>query len=98
MIRVALPAHLRTLARVEGEVRLEVAGAATLRTVLDALESRFPVLKGTIREHGTLKRRSFVRFFGCEQDLSLQAPDLPLPEPIVSGKEPLMIVGAMAGG
>ncbi len=98
MIRVALPAHLRTLARVEGEVRLEVAGAATLRTVLDALESRFPVLKGTIREHGTLKRRSFVRFFGCEQDLSLQAPDLPLPEPIVSGKDPLMIVGAMAGG
>ena len=98
MIRVALPAHLRTLARVEGEVRLEVVGAATLRTVLDALESRFPVLKGTIREHVTLKRRSFVRFFGCEQDLSLQSPDLPLPEPIVSGKEPLMIVGAMAGG
>ena len=98
MIRIVLPAHLRTLARVDGEVQLPVAGPATLRSVLDALEARFPVLQGTIRDHVTFKRRNFVRFFGCEQDLSLEPPDAPLPPPIASGAEPLLIVGAMAGG
>jgi hypothetical protein len=98
MIRVWLPAHLRTLARVQGEVELEVAGPATLRSVLEALEARYPVLCGTIRDHGTLRRRPFVRFFACEQDLSLEPPDTALPEPVVNGKEPFLIIGAMAGG
>ena len=98
MIRVVLPHHLRKLARVEGEVQLDVAAPVTLRTVLDALEARYPVLCGTIRDHGTLKRRPFLRFFACLEDLSNQSPDEPLPEPIASGAEPLYIVGAMAGG
>jgi hypothetical protein len=98
MIRVALPYHLRTLARVDGEVELEVAGAATLRSVLDALEARYPVLRGTVRDHGTLKRRPFVRFFACKEDLSLEPPDTPLPDEVVSGIEPFLVVGAMAGG
>ena len=98
MIRVTLPYHLRNLARVDGEVELQVEGAATVRSVLDALEARFPVLRGTIRDHVTLKRRPFVRFFACEQDLSLEQPDTALPEPVMSGAEPFMIVGAMAGG
>ena len=98
MIRVVLPAHLRTLARVDGEVQLTVAGPATQRSVLDALEARYPMLRGTIREHGTLKRRSFVRFFACEQDLSHDSPDAPLPDAVASGVEPFLIVGAMAGG
>ena len=98
MIRVVLPAHLRTLARVQAEVQVPVAAPVTLRSVLDALEGWYPVLRGTIRDHVTLKRRNFVRFFGCEQDLSLESPDTPLPPPIASGAEPLLIVGAMAGG
>jgi molybdopterin synthase sulfur carrier subunit len=98
MIRVVLPFHLRNLARVEGEVQLEVASPVTLRSVLDALEARYPVLRGTIRDHGTLKRRPFVRFFACKEDLSLEPPETPLPEVIVSGNEPFLIVGAMAGG
>lgn len=98
MIRVVLPAHLRTLARLGGEVQLQVEGTVTLRSVLDALEARYPVLRGTIRDHVTLRRRPFVRFFACEEDLSLQPPDTPVPEPVAAGKEPLLIVGAMAGG
>ncbi len=98
MIRVVLPAHLRTLARVDGEVRLEVSGPVTQRGVLDALEASYPVLRGTIRDHSTQQRRAFVRYFACEQDLSHQPPDDPLPEPVVTGAEPFMIVGAMAGG
>lgn len=98
MIRVVLPQHLRTLARVEGEVVLEVAAPVTQRTVLDALEARYPMLRGTIRDHGTLKRRPFIRFFACEQDLSHEGPDAPMPEPVAHGIEPLLIVGAMAGG
>jgi hypothetical protein len=98
MIRVVLPYHLRNLARVEGEVRLEVGRPATLRSVLDALEARYPVLRGTIRDHGTLKRRPFVRFFACEEDLSQEPPETPLPDPVLSGTEPFMIVGALAGG
>jgi molybdopterin synthase sulfur carrier subunit len=98
MIRVVLPAHLRTLARVDGEVTLDVAGEITQRSVLDALEARYPMLRGTIRDHGTLKRRAFVRFFACEQDLSHESPDAPLPEAVRKGEEPLLIVGAMAGG
>ena len=98
MIRVVLPHHLRKLARVEGEVQLDVAAPVTLRTVLDALEARYPVLCGTIRDHGTLKRRPFLRFYACLEDLSNQSTDEPLPEPIASGAEPLHIVGAMAGG
>jgi sulfur-carrier protein len=98
MIRVVLPHHLRTLARVDGDVMLEVEGQVTVRTILDALESRFPVLRGTIRDYGTLKRRPFVRFFACEQDLSLDSPDNPMPETVVSGKEPFFVVGAIAGG
>jgi hypothetical protein len=98
MIRVVLPVHLRTLARVEGEVQLEVESPATLRTVLDALEARFPVLRGSIRDHVTLRRRPFVRFFACEQDLSHEPPEVPLPEPVVAGAEPLLVIGAMAGG
>ncbi|HEY0717494.1 MAG TPA: MoaD/ThiS family protein [Streptosporangiaceae bacterium] len=98
MIRVVLPAHLKTLAQVTGEVRLDVAGPVTHRSVLDALEARYPVLGGTIRDHGGGPRRAFVRFFACEQDLSHQAPDTPLPEAVASGSEPYLIVGAMSGG
>jgi sulfur-carrier protein len=98
MIRVILPAHLRTLARVDSEVRLEVKGEVTQRSVLDALEARYPMLQGTIRDHGTLKRRAFVRFFACEQDLSHESPDAPLPDAVATGAEPFLIVGAMAGG
>ena len=98
MIRVVLPAHLRTLARVNGEVTLDVKGEVTQRSVLDALEARYPMLRGTIREHGTLKRRAFVRFFACEQDLSHESPDAPLPAVVATGAEPFLIVGAMAGG
>jgi sulfur-carrier protein len=98
MIRVVLPFHLRNLARVGGEVELEVAAPVTIRAVIDALESRYPVLRGTIRDHGTLKRRPFVRFFACKEDISLQSPDTALPDEVLSGGEPLLIVGAMAGG
>jgi molybdopterin converting factor small subunit len=98
MIRVVLPAHLRTLARVNGEVTLDVKGEVTQRAVLDALEARYPMLHGTIRDHVTLKRRAFVRFFACEQDLSHESPDAPLPDAVAMGTEPLLIVGAMAGG
>jgi len=98
MIRVVLPAHLRTLARVNGEVTLDVKGQVTQRTVLDALEARYPMLRGTIREHVTQQRRAFVRFFACEQDLSHEPPDAPLPDAVATGAEPLLIVGAIAGG
>lgn len=97
MIRVALPVHLRTLAQVDGEVELEVE-TPTLRAVLDALEARYPVLRGTIRDHVTQRRRPFVRFFACEEDLSHEPPDTALPEAVVKGSEPFLIVGAMAGG
>jgi molybdopterin converting factor small subunit len=98
MIRVVLPAHLRTLARVDGEVKLEITGAVTQRAILDVLEARYPMLRGTVRDHATLKRRPFVRFFACEQDLSHESPDAPLPEAVATGAEPFLIVGAMAGG
>ena len=98
MIRVRLPAHLRTLAHLEGEVQLQVVGQATQRAVLDALETRYPMLRGTIRDHVTHQRRAFVRFFACEQDLSHELPDAPLPEAVVTGTEPFLVVGAMAGG
>ena len=98
MIRVVLPPHLRTLARVDGEVKLEVEGQATQRSVMDALEGRYPVLRGTIRDHLTQQRRPFLRFFACQQDLSHESPDLPLPAEVASGAEPLLIVGAIAGG
>jgi sulfur-carrier protein len=98
MIRVALPAHLRTLAQVTGEVKVDVSGKATQRAVLDALEASYPALRGTIRDQVTLERRAFVRFFACEEDLSQDSPDDPLPEPVAAGAEPFMIVGAMAGG
>ena len=98
MIRVLLPPHLRTLSKVKDEVELEVAAPATLRSVLDALETRYPVLRGTIRDHVTLQRRPFLRFFACEEDLSHEPPDAPLPDAVVSGKEPLIILGAIAGG
>lgn len=98
MIRVLLPPHLRTLARVKDEVELEVAAPATLASVLDALEARYPVLRGTIRDHVTLQRRPFLRFFACEEDLSHEPPDTPLPEAVVSGKEPFIVLGAIAGG
>ncbi|PYK63548.1 MAG: hypothetical protein DME21_02605 [Verrucomicrobia bacterium] len=98
MIRIVLPYHLRTLARVDGEVQLEVASPATLRSMLDALEARYPVLRGTIRDHGTLKRRPFVRFFACKEDLSLEPPETQLPDAVLRGAEPFLIVGAMAGG
>ena len=98
MIRVALPFHLRTLARVNDEVQLDVPNPVTIRTVLDALEARYPVLRGTLRDHDTLKRRPFIRFFACKEDVSLESPDNPLPEAIISGAEPLLIIGAMAGG
>ena len=98
MILVVLPAHLRTLAHVDGEVKLEVEGQVTLRAVLDALEARYPVLRGTIRDHVTRQRRAFVRYFACEQDLSHEPPDAPLPDAVATGAEPFLIVGAMAGG
>jgi molybdopterin synthase sulfur carrier subunit len=98
MIRVVLPAHLRTLAHVDGEVEVAVAGQVTQRSVLDALEGRYPVLRGTIRDHHSGRRRAFVRFFACEQDLSHEQPDDPLPEAVATGEQPYLIVGAMAGG
>jgi molybdopterin synthase sulfur carrier subunit len=98
MIRVVLPYHLRTLARVGEEVELQVEGRATQRSVLDALETRYPILRGTIRDHVTQERRAFLRFFACEEDLSHEPPDAPLPEAVVRGAEPYLVVGAMAGG
>jgi molybdopterin synthase sulfur carrier subunit len=98
MIRVVLPMHLRTLAQVDGEVMLDVKGEATQRSVLDALEARYPVLCGTIRDHVTRKRRPFIRFFACGEDLSHQPPDAPLPEAVSTGTEPILIIGAIAGG
>ncbi|MFZ3014409.1 MAG: MoaD/ThiS family protein [Nitrospira sp.] len=98
MIRVVLPQHLRILARVSNEVALDVAGPVTIDSVLDALESRYPMLRGTIRDHMTKRRRPFIRFFACEEDLSHEPPDVPLPAALASGVEPLLIVGAMAGG
>ena len=98
MIRVVLPAHLLTLARVDGEVKLDVEGQATQRSVLDALEASYPMLRGTIRDHVTQQRRSFLRLFACEQDLSHESPDAPLPSAVAIGAEPLLVVGAMAGG
>ena len=98
MIRVYLPAHLRTLAHVNGEVELHVAGSVTQRSVLDALEAQYPMLRGTIRDHVTQQRRPFVRFFACEEDLSHESPDAPLPDAVTAGTEPFMIVGAIAGG
>lgn len=98
MIRVVLPAHLRTLAHVEGEVLLEVDGPVTQRSVLDALEARHPTLRGTIRDQATFRRRAFVRFFACEEDLSHEEPDAPLPEAVARGAEPYLVIGAMAGG
>jgi hypothetical protein len=98
MIRVVLPYHLRTIARVDGEVQLDVVGPVTTRAILDALEARYPALCGTIREHGTGKRRAFVRFFACQQDRSHASPDDPLPAAIASGAEPFLVVGATAGG
>ncbi len=98
MVRVILPVHLRTLARVDSEVTLDVEGKVTQRSVLDALESLYPVLRGTIRDHVTQQRRPFLRFFACEQDLSLESPDAPLPDAVASGAEPFLVVGAIAGG
>ena len=98
MIRVTLPAHLRKLAQIDGEVKLDVTGPVTQRSVLDALEARYPMLHGTIREHETQKRRAFVRFFACGEDLSHETPDAPLPDAVAKGAEPFMIVGAIAGG
>jgi hypothetical protein len=98
MIRVVLPAHLKNLARVSSEVRLEVVGPVTQRLVLDALETQYPMLRGTIRDHHTGQRRAFVRFYACEEDLSNESPDTPLPDRVMTGDEPFLIVGAMAGG
>ncbi|MGH3797953.1 MAG: MoaD/ThiS family protein [Pseudonocardiaceae bacterium] len=98
MIRVMLPTHLRTLAHLDGEVQLPIEGQATQRSVLDALEVRYPMLRGTIRDHLTGQRRGFVRFFACQQDLSHELPDAPLPDAVVMGAEPFLVVGAMAGG
>jgi len=98
MIRVVLPFHLRNLARVEGEVELQLPNPVTIKAVLDAVEAKFPVLRGTIRDHGTLKRRPFIRFFVCKEDWSLEPADKALPEEIVNGSEPFLVVGAMAGG
>ena len=98
MIRVVLPPHLRNLAKVQGEVQLEVTPPVTQRALLDALEAKYPVLCGTIREHGTLKRRAFLRYFACEEDLSHESPDAPLPEAVANGKEPFVVLGAIAGG
>ena len=97
MIRVQLPQHLRALAKVQGEVQLEVEGPVTQRSVLDALEARYPMLKGTIRDHVTQQRRAFMRFFACQEDLSLESPDSPLPDAVVNGKEPFLVIGAIAG-
>jgi len=98
MIRVALPYHLRNLARVEGEVQVEVANPVTVVAVIDALEAKYPVLRGTIRDHGTLKRRPFIRYFACKEDMSLEPPETPLPEAVINGTEPFLVIGAMAGG
>lgn len=98
MIRVVLPAHLRTLARVAGEVTLEAPGPVTQRAILDALEARYPVLRGAIRDHATGRRRQFLRFFACQEDLSHESPDAPLPEAVANGEEPFLILGAIAGG
>jgi molybdopterin synthase sulfur carrier subunit len=98
MIRVVLPAHLRTLAHVDGEVTVRVEGPLTLGAVLDALEASYPTLRGTIRDHTTLKRRPFVRFFACQEDLSHEGPDVPLPDAVATGAEPFLVIGAMAGG
>ncbi len=98
MIRVVLPAHLRTLARINGEVTLDLDGPVTQRSILDALETRYPMLRGTIRDHATQQRRPFLRFFACERDLSHESPDAPLPQAVATGAEPFLIVGAMAGG
>jgi hypothetical protein len=98
MIRVELPAHLRTLARVQGEVQLDLTGPVTREAVLDALEARYPMLRGTIRDHVTAQRRPFLRFFACERDLTHERADAPLPDPVATGKEPLLVVGAIAGG
>jgi molybdopterin synthase sulfur carrier subunit len=98
MIRVTLPFHLRTLAKVAGEIELEVSGPVTQRSVLDALEARYPMLRGTIRDHASGQRRPFIRFFACEQDLSHEPPDAPLPEAVATGAEPFMVIGAIAGG
>ena len=98
MIKVVLPAHLRTLAKVSGEVELDVKGPVTQRSILDALEARYPMLQGTIRDHVTQERRAFVRFFACAEDLSHESPDAPLPDAVASGTEPFLVVGAIAGG
>ncbi len=98
MIRIKLPAHLRTLARVEGEVKVDIEGQVTQRSVLDALEAAYPMLEGTIRDHVTRKRRAFLRFFACGQDLSNEPPDAPLPDAVASGNEPYLVIGAIAGG
>ncbi len=98
MIRVVLPQHLRTLAKISGEVQLDVEGRVTQRSVLDALEAQYPMLRGTIRDHVTQQRRPFLRFFACEEDLSHESPDAPLPDAVASGHEPLLIIGAIAGG
>ena len=98
MILVVLPAHLRTLAQIDGDAELEVQGQVTQRAIIDALESRYPMLRGTIRDHVTGERRPFIRFFACEQDLSHDSPDAPLPEAVASGKEPFFVIGAIAGG
>jgi len=98
MIRVILPPHLRTLAQVHGDVELNVSGPITQRSILDALEARYPMLRGTIRDHGTLQRRAFLRFFACEEDFSHEPPDAPLPDAVASGKEPFIVIGAIAGG
>jgi hypothetical protein len=97
-IRVVIPPHLRTLARVEGELALDIEGAITQRAVLNALEARYPMLRGTIRDHVTHERRAFMRFFACQEDLSLESPDAPLPDAVTSGAEPFLVVGALAGG
>jgi molybdopterin converting factor small subunit len=98
MIRVTLPAHLRKLAQIDGEVQLDIKGQVTQRSLLDAVEERYPMLRGTIRDQTTQKRRAFVRFFACQQDLSHEAPDAPLPDAVATGAEPFMIIGAIAGG
>ena len=98
MMRVILPPHLRTLAHVDGEVQLDVAGPVTQRSILDALEARYPMLRGTIRDHGTAQRRPFLRFFACERDLTHDPPDAPLPDAVAAGAEPFLVIGAIAGG
>jgi hypothetical protein len=98
MVRVHLPYHLKVLGKIEGEVELDLAGAVTQRTILDALEARYPMLRGTIRDHQTALRRAFVRFYACQQDLSNESPDAPLPEAISTGQEPFLVIGALAGG